>query len=461
MAKVFISYAWENDAHIGRVREMADHLSRCDSLQVILDKYNPGAPEEGWGWWCDKHIGEADFTLLVCSTEYRKVYEGNKPLPGMREGISEEIKKIRAIFKENHQRNVGRRFAVILLAESDDQHVPHVLRDHARYQWPEQCDDLLAHLNSKNPVALAPPVVDPHVASNPYTPQQAIDAAELPGRESILRELRRGLDREQSVSLVGDWRIGKTSLLNVWSRQTRDAGRRVRVLTGGDPHTASCRQLVSAITGRQAVPGDADGAADVLQEWLKGDVLPGVVAIDRADKVLVQLPYPFFIRLRHLVEYRRLVLLLVSSRDLPAIYAEVNRDSPFQNLLQSHRLGLLESAGVDALIACGRSVLQPEDEQTMQRWAGRHPYYLQLLGYHLWRCRTDGLPVATAVDDFRTEAEKHLQNLWAVLTEREQQELRQILQGQPSDRHSLRQRGLTDNGQAFGEVLTAWMTDNV
>lgn len=93
MAKVFISYAWENDAHIGRVRAMADRLSKCDSLQVILDKYNPGAPEEGWGWWCDKHIGEADFTLLVCSIEYRKVYEGNKPLPGMREGISEEIKR--------------------------------------------------------------------------------------------------------------------------------------------------------------------------------------------------------------------------------------------------------------------------------------------------------------------------------------------------------------------------------
>ena len=62
---VFISYSHDNDAHKARVLTLADGL-RNKGLAVMIDRYVP-FPKEGWPFWCEKQIDEADFVLMVCN----------------------------------------------------------------------------------------------------------------------------------------------------------------------------------------------------------------------------------------------------------------------------------------------------------------------------------------------------------------------------------------------------------
>lgn len=115
---------------------------------------------------------------------------------------------------------------------------------------------------------------------------------------------------------------------------------------------------------------------------------------------------------------------------------------------------------VDGLVEQGARWLAAGDAALLRQWAGRHPYYLQLLAHHLVEAHRLGLGTQKAMDDFQTEANTRLRELWRVLDERERAELHHAAFGLPSKRRSLRQRGLaTEEEKPFGEVLTAWIKD--
>src|SRR5262249_50741206 len=100
------------------------------------------------------------------------------------------------------------------------------------------------------------------------------------------------------------------------------------------------------------------------------------------------------------------------------------------------------------------------DVELLRRWAGRHPFYLQLLGRHLGDARRNGQSTEHALDLFRTEAASRLREIWRGLAPRDRESLTATLSGRASVRLSLRMRGLvTDEGLPFGEVLADWLRE--
>ena len=70
MPKVFISYAWENDAHKKWVKEFCEKL-RVDGVEVVLDQWHlaPGAqlPE-----FMERSIRENNFVFIICTPHYKR-----------------------------------------------------------------------------------------------------------------------------------------------------------------------------------------------------------------------------------------------------------------------------------------------------------------------------------------------------------------------------------------------------
>jgi hypothetical protein len=113
---------------------------------------------------------------------------------------------------------------------------------------------------------IARPSIVAGKSANPYDPWTPAMPPRFVGRGILLRHLDRALEEGRSVSLVGDWRIGKSSVLQTWAGQVRERGRVVRLLSGEGPEGVSPGALVSAIVGTTA-PDGADAAADLLDRW--------------------------------------------------------------------------------------------------------------------------------------------------------------------------------------------------
>ena len=297
--------------------------------------------------------------------------------------------------------------------------------------------------------------------ANPFDPWTPVAPDSFLGRATQLHSLENALEIGRSASVIGDWRIGKSSLLAYWAARVEKRGRVVRTASGEGPEGVSHGEFVRYVTGADA-PDDPDGAANVLAAWAELVGKPGlvpVIVIDEMDGLLPRLDTRFCERLRGMLD--RVSFVLGSRRELDLICEEVGRTSPFHNRLETIWLGLMESDEADALIARGDGLLTPDDVNLLRRWAGRHPFYLQLLGHHLADARRNGQSPADALDRARMNAASRLRELWRVMEVRDREQLLRCKSGIPARRASLRWRGLvTDDGLPFGEVLSEWMIES-
>lgn len=331
---------------------------------------------------------------------------------------------------------------------------------------------------SPPPRALASGARDAASLVNPFNPWQVALPPRFFGRDEVLRGLAAALDQNRSVSLVGDWRIGKSSLLAAWKIKTEGLGRVVRLLSGEGPEAVSCALFVAAVTEGEIAKDEpemaemadkaADKAANALDAWagaIAKNGLPPLLLIDEADAMLPRLPHRFFERLRGMVAQQRLCLVLATRREVDTIYQANGGTSPFNNLLEMRRIGLLERDGAESLIALGGMAFDDRLRALMRRWAGWHPYYLALLGWHLWEAVSSGTEIDDALDGFNDEAAGRLRELWKTLRVDEQAALCGVLDGADVGqlRAKMKRRGLVvqdgDGLQLFGEVLTAWLTN--
>ncbi len=313
---------------------------------------------------------------------------------------------------------------------------------------------------TRPPLHLDPPPAG-HV--NPFNPWEPAHPPHFYGREELLRRLRLALDEGRSLSLVGDRRIGKSSLLAAWRAEAARRGRVVRWVDGDGPDGASCAALVAAITGQPAaeLPEEPDAAADQLAAWVADHSHPGLpplLLLDEMDHTLLRLPPRFLERLRGLLD--RLCLVLATRQEVDTLYQMAGLTSPFTNRLEHHRLGLLEPTAAQALIASGDDLLTPQDRTLIDQWAGRHPYFIALLGRHLWDARSRNQGSQEALALFSDEAFTRLQELWRGLDERSRTDLSPLASGQPArPSRLLERRGLLLEGAPFGLVLRRWLEE--
>jgi energy-coupling factor transporter ATP-binding protein EcfA2 len=275
------------------------------------------------------------------------------------------------------------------------------------------------------------------------------------GREILLKQLATALEKNESISLIGDRRIGKTSLLKTWQQKVQAQQRPVIYVTGENYEAHDLGQFIKTITKLRCA-NEPEEAANVLSEWAEEQGKPPLILVDEAERFFENFPPRFFERLRGMLGD---VVWIFASRDyIDKIYKEYHHDtSPFENRLALHYLGLLEPPAVEQLIRLGR--LTSEEAALMHTWAGRHPFFLQLLGRCLLELRGQSLQVA--LDQFQTEADRRLQRIWNRLNDKEREALKQCLAGTPAELRSLRVRGLvTEEGYLFGQVLATWLEEH-
>lgn len=290
---------------------------------------------------------------------------------------------------------------------------------------------------------------------NPYEPNRPASGVGFVGRARLLRDLQGALERGVTVSLVGHRRIGKTSILQTWSERLQAQRRTTRLVSGLGRDGVDCGRFVQAITGEEA-PATGDGAADALQAWAEREGLPGlppVVLVDEIDGLVSRFPYRFFERIRGLEQ--RVACVFASRHPLDLLFKQEGQASPWDNEQTVHWVGLLDAPSAAELVGRGVGVFGPTGAAAMHEWAGRHPYYLQLLGWHLVRDAAEGLPAEQCLDGFLAAAAPRLRQLWADLSENERAAVRGQSDVPRLVAADLRSGGVwTEHNRAFGRVLS-------
>lgn len=376
------------------------------------------------------------------------------------------VERNTAMFRDPENRE--RRFLPVLF---EDCMIPGMLRRVKFVDWRSESDDAWNHLLSRLKPGADPAPELPIEEWNPFDPYMPALGDCFIGRSAELRRLLQAMEKGHSVSIVGDRRIGKTSLLAAFAEKSRHAGRIVRQLSGNGPEGASLPAFVREITGRECLPqkpgardnivSEADTAADHLREWAERNSQNGlkpVLIVDEAERLIETFPHRFFERIRGMLE--RLMVVFCSRRELDQVYNAHGRTSPFSNTLEMIRVALLETDAVEEVLDKAHGVFSQEHALAVREWSGRHPYFLQLLASELWDVVRDRMPMQNAIDRFNDSSAARLRELWQTLSSRDRNDLRKIAAGLSVTRRSLRLRGLvTDNGEPFGRVLREWLED--
>jgi hypothetical protein len=295
--------------------------------------------------------------------------------------------------------------------------------------------------------------------ANPFDPWTPAVPPSFVGRAHVLARLQDALDQGRSVSLVGDWRIGKSSLLKTCMLQLEGSGRPAKLLSGEGREGASPSVFVECATGRTTGEGP-DAAADVLSNWARQVKRPGLIPallVDEFDALVGRFDHRFFERLRGMLD--SLCVVASSRRELDRVYLDLGRTSPFHNRLELLWLGLLDLEAAEKL--ANRSERLPLEAHTMVgEWAGRHPFFIQLFGRKLVDSYRYGESLEDAREQFLAEGASRLRELWATLTANDRQTLRAAVETPQPGARSLRQRGLlTEDGRPFGRLLVEWLQE--
>lgn len=298
---------------------------------------------------------------------------------------------------------------------------------------------------------------------NPFNPTQYIPPHRFVGRIHELNEVFHILNENQSVSLVGEQLMGKTSFLyKVIDHFKRHLPqKKILLLSGLESVSQSVTNFVEHIVGKPIESNDADRLADQLGEWVFKNTYQNIVPlliIDDAETLFERFPMRFLERLRGMLG--RVSFIFATQRDLDLLISEISRTSGLENRLKIVRLTLLEEQVADLIIQTGSPILSKEDQQLLKEWAGHHPFYLHLLGSHLFNARLQGQHSEVAIDRFYTEAAPKLRRVWNSLPEIDKITLQSLSQGKKvtARQRILKIRGLiTKEGQLFGRILQEWI----
>jgi hypothetical protein len=181
--------------------------------------------------------------------------------------------------------------------------------------------------------------------------------------------------------------------------------------------------------------------------------------VDEFDALINRFDYRFFERLRGMLDH--LCLGVSSRREIDRVYQDLGKGaSPFQNKLELFWVGLLEPDAADVLIAkCTPGSLRSA-RMLLQEWAGRHPFFIQLLARKIMDAQRFGQSLDDALNDFQTEAGARLRELWKTLADRDRRILIEAAAQPKVTARTLKLRGLLDEqGRPFGRVLLEWLNE--
>lgn len=457
---VFISYAWESAEFRERVKALRDYLLASDFTVVTDFDHANRAPAEAWQAWMQHQIEDATVVLIVCSPSYKARFEKRAPI-GSGNGVAWEGMVITQDLYDAAMFN--KKFYPIFPEPLQFDDCPKALRGYSNgHSFPANQAGIVALL--RECLGLPPQVSAATSLANPFQPWKPAVGPHFFGREDALRTLHQALDQTRSVSLVGDRRIGKSSLLQTWQAKARLLGRKVVLLDGTQGEAASCIAFAKAITGKEIAQDNAELAADAIEAWAAAQsALAPLILLDEAEKCIKDLPHRLFERFRGMIAYQKICLVLATATPIEEVYQGTGHTSPIINLLEFMRIGLLDSAASEQLIGLGNALLGDTQRAVMRNWAGRHPYFLALCGNRLWEAAQHGTPIDDVLAKLNDEASGRMLELWKTFSDREKRALQEIGQGSAKVPDKLRLRGVVikegQHERLFGEVLAHWLEE--
>lgn len=262
------------------------------------------------------------------------------------------------------------------------------------------------------------------------------------GRKDELQTLASHMNGVQptSVNVVGERRIGKSSLLHaftlLWDQYLPpEMRRREYVVVYLDLQEISpssqaryYQAVLKALRERplwsrfpdlrealHACPPDQESFSAFLEACKAQNLLP-VLCVDEFEALL---RYPqafddaFFDIHRGWMDANK-VMHILATREKVDVYARQQRlTSKFFNLGHMITLGELTEAEADDLARLPASTvpgapaaLSLSEQRLMRQWGERHPYLLQLAGFYLCQARQNGRDEAWAHEQFLAEARR-------------------------------------------------------
>ncbi|MBT4098945.1 MAG: sigma 54-interacting transcriptional regulator [Gemmatimonadetes bacterium] len=293
---------------------------------------------------------------------------------------------------------------------------------------------------------------------NPYLNRSMIRSLDgFFGREREIERImsRLGAATPQSVSIVGQRRIGKSSLLwhlaqpELQARYLDDPSTYLFVYLDfqGQRHldlaafsSTWSRQIVDAARDRiQLEPAGDLGELEAQVQQLTGAGLKLVGLFDEFETVTQSSAFgaEFFGFLRSLANSYPVAFVTSSRRELQALCrSQEISESPFFNIFSRVPLGPLNAKAASDLIrepaAGGDHPLAPYQDSIIAL-AGHLPLFLQIACSAAVECLQEGdgqLDDARLVARFRDEADGHLQYLWEHMEATQQRVLRALLAGE-------------------------------
>jgi len=285
-------------------------------------------------------------------------------------------------------------------------------------------------------------------ALNPFTNRTMIvEADEFFGRGSELRELYQRVLRRQSVSLVGERRVGKSSLLNALifqrDRPEYNIVESIRFVYMDMQSVSGCDEsgivervldLIEDETGVRVGSGRRRDVEPTLKE-IQARGMSLVLLLDEFNILTenTNIPSTFYDLLRSAIAYRLTYVTAYREGTLDALVAglkETDGLSPFMNIFGIMYIGPLKKDDADTLVLelsdDAGSPFSADEIDQVQRLGGYLPFYLQIAAYHAFEAKRHGAAIDwSAVEaGFRDEALHHLHSLWGRLSAVEQMALK-------------------------------------
>ena len=248
-------------------------------------------------------------------------------------------------------------------------------------------------------------------------------------------------DQPTSINVVGEKRIGKSSLLyhffQTYEQRVQRYGKNARdyvviylSLQGVQfqQETSFYQTVAQELLSRpsvqnnsnltsklQVTPLDRRAFSEAMNAWKTEKVLP-VLCLDKFEELF---EYPqefdrgFYDNLRSLIDSNCLMVVAASRKRLDVYSKQHKLTSDFFNLALLLPLrGLTEMEASDLIRLPEKNVpgttaaLSPERQKLALEWGERHPYLLQLAGLYLWEAQTQNRPDDWAKTKFDQQAER-------------------------------------------------------
>jgi len=327
------------------------------------------------------------------------------------------------------------------------------------------------------------------------------DRAYFFGREHETGQALSLLGNGQSISLVGQRRIGKTSLFfhlakpEVCSRHGLNPNEHLFVYIdcGGLSNLDQPRlyrvlleEVGDALADRNSSPGPLEGLGEpgpityrIFERALRGLIQRGwkpIILLDEFERLShnPQLDPDFFSGLRALAARYPITYVTASKQSLLELtYADASMlSSPFFNIFASIRLGLFSEVEardlLTSLAARGELTFASPLLGFLLHLAGPHPLFLQIAGFHAFELQhargtalTDA-DYAELRDKFHASVEEHFSYYWRNLSAPEQRVLATLPASQGSQPGSVRRLEqaclIVHRGQSYDYLSSAFRT---